>query len=789
MNIQNNKKEEYLLAFDTANKVISIGIGVLNKEKKQITLLKNTEVKGFRASNTKLIPAIDNLVNQTNINKNNIKSVACGRGPGSFTGVRICMSTAKGIASALCCPLIGFSTLDSIAWNAWLNNVEGHLLVLADAMREEIYPALYLLDKDGIHRKTESAVLKLDKCITFAEDINKKFDNLYVCGDSLDKYKEEFELFDLLDSTFNNPSGTSNVKTIESMWKFDKIDPYNKVAHNPTFVLPIYTRLSDAEETERIKLADTSVKNLNSGVKNLNNENSFSYTPMDAKYCDVVSSLCHKLMKHDSWTKKQFEDDLAQRNRTWWTASNNNNEIIGFAGAVITGDTCELLKIGVDKNYQRRQIATNLISKIANDARDLGAKKLQIEVRSDNLDAIKFYDNLKLKKIRTRSNYYKDKTDALILEGSLPIINHDVGGMKLKTSLNSTIEKKAKTTTKENNFTNLKKPIILSIETSCDETAAAITSGDNILSDSVASQIDFHKRFGGVVPEIASRKHIESICGVVDVCFEEAGVTWDDIDSVAATYTPGLVGALVVGMSYAKGAAWAKSLPFIGVNHLEGHLYANKLAEKKIEFPAIASILSGGNTMLVLVEQWGSYKTLGSTIDDAVGEAFDKVAKALELGYPGGPIISKLAEKGNPKEINFPRALIKSNDFKFSLSGLKTAVIYYIEKHKDAKLEDICASFQQAVIDVQVEKAKNAVIQTGAKCFMFGGGVAANKSLRSSYKKMCDEINLDLIVPPLSATGDNAAMIGLVAVDRFKNSKFFNYDSDVSARSPIDNPY
>ena len=240
------------------------------------------------------------------------------------------------------------------------------------------------------------------------------------------------------------------------------------------------------------------------------------------------------------------------------------------------------------------------------------------------------------------------------------------------------------------NDVDVVRPLILAIESSCDETAAAIVDGTgNLVADVVASQIDFHARFGGVVPEIASRKHVEAICGVCDECLDVAAahlgvarLTWSDLDAVAVTYAPGLVGALVVGVAFAKGAAWAADKPFIGVNHLEGHLYANKIGTPDFAPPAVVSLVSGGNTLLVHMKGWGDYETLGATIDDAVGEAFDKVAKALGLGYPGGPVVSKLAAQGDPAAIPFPRAMLHSGDLRFSLSGLKTAVVTYLNNER-----------------------------------------------------------------------------------------------------------
>jgi N6-L-threonylcarbamoyladenine synthase len=291
--------------------------------------------------------------------------------------------------------------------------------------------------------------------------------------------------------------------------------------------------------------------------------------------------------------------------------------------------------------------------------------------------------------------------------------------------------------------------------------------------------VDFHARFGGVVPEIASRKHIEAICGVCDEALDAAAaslarpsVRWRDLDAVAVTYAPGLVGALVVGVAFAKGAAWGADIPFIVVNHLEGHLYANKIGLPDFAPPAVVSLVSGGNTLLVSMAGWGDYKVLGATIDDAVGEAFDKVAKALGLGYPGGPVVSKFAAEGDPAAIPFPRAMLHSGDFSFSLSGLKTAVVTYINNERAAgrtlNVPDICASFEAAVVDVQVAKARTALRETGAPTFCLGGGVAANPALRAAYEKMCAEEGVRLVMPPLASCGDNAGMIAEVALDRYR---------------------
>jgi N6-L-threonylcarbamoyladenine synthase len=335
------------------------------------------------------------------------------------------------------------------------------------------------------------------------------------------------------------------------------------------------------------------------------------------------------------------------------------------------------------------------------------------------------------------------------------------------------------------------------------------------LSDIVASQVDFHARFGGVVPEIASRKHTEAIVGVVDAALDEAGLcSWQELDALAVTYAPGLIGALVVGVAFAKGLSWATGLPLIRVNHLEGHIYANRmgveiaaqqpveqegevadvpLSKRTLSPPFVIALLSGGHTMLVQVGDWGEYRILGQTLDDAVGEAFDKIAKALGLGYPGGPAISRLAEQGNPQAFDFPRALLHSHDYRFSLSGLKTAVITFIKKEQEAgrelNLPDIAASFQQAVIDVQVAKALAALEETRCTTFCIGGGVAANKTLRLAYEKAMATRGIRVVFPPRSACTDNASMIARVALDRFCNGSFMGLDDDAFAQADLELPY
>jgi N6-L-threonylcarbamoyladenine synthase len=300
--------------------------------------------------------------------------------------------------------------------------------------------------------------------------------------------------------------------------------------------------------------------------------------------------------------------------------------------------------------------------------------------------------------------------------------------------------------------------VVLGIETSCDETAAAVVAnGAAILSSVVSSQIDLHARFGGVVPEIASRAHVELLTPVVAEALIEGGIT-DGVDAVAATVGPGLAGALLVGVSAAKALALVWDVPFVGVNHMEAHLYAGLLEEPDLKPPLVALLVSGGHTMLVDMKDHGRYRVLGSTVDDAAGEAFDKVARFLGLGYPGGPAIQEAALSGDPEAIPFPRAMM-DDSFDFSFSGLKTAVINHVRKNPEVRTPDVAASFQAAVVDVLVAKAVRAAEESGAESLCLGGGVAANTLLRERAAEECARRGLRAVLPSRAMCTDNAAMV------------------------------
>ena len=311
--------------------------------------------------------------------------------------------------------------------------------------------------------------------------------------------------------------------------------------------------------------------------------------------------------------------------------------------------------------------------------------------------------------------------------------------------------------------------VVLAIETSCDETAAAVVMGGNdVLSSIVSSQIDIHARFGGVVPEVASRAHLEALVPVVNSAIEEAGILPSRIDVVAATAGPGLIGALLVGVSAAKSLSLVWDKPFVGVNHLEAHLYAGLLDDPTLQFPLVVLLVSGGHTMIIEMRGHGDYTVLGRTIDDAAGEAYDKVARFLNLGYPGGPVIDRIAADGNPHAVEFPRAM-QHEGLDVSFSGLKTAVMNHVRRNPDVSNVDIAASFQAAVVDVLCIKTIRAAQQIGAKGIVLGGGVSANSSLRAEMTRRGNEAGFKVALPSRAMCTDNAAMIAAAAWHRLSS--------------------
>lgn len=331
---------------------------------------------------------------------------------------------------------------------------------------------------------------------------------------------------------------------------------------------------------------------------------------------------------------------------------------------------------------------------------------------------------------------------------------------------------------------------ILAFESSCDETSCAVVeNGRKILSDVISSQVPIHKKFGGVVPEIASRHHIEDVLPVAEEALSEAGLSWKDVDAIAVTQGPGLVGALLVGVAAAKAAAWALGKPLIAVNHMEGHIFANLLQHPDLEPPFLSLVVSGGHTMIVVIEDYNTFKLLGQTRDDAAGEAFDKIARVMGYPYPGGPHIDKLAQSGNPNAISFPVGMAKEHNFDFSFSGLKSAVINYLHtaemKKETVSKEDVAASFQKAVVDVLVSKTMAAAELTGLKTIALAGGVAANSGLRKALETACAARGLRLCRPDPILCTDNGAMIGCRAYYMAEAGDFAPWTLNADPRLPF----
>ena len=615
-----------VLALDTASTQMVLALAAFDEADASATMVASCQIDAPRQANQVLLTQAAQLLADAGLEVSDIDAIVVGRGPGSFTGVRIGVATAKGLACGLAAPLYGASTLDAVAWRAWLAGVRGRLGVVADAMRKEVYPVRYALDDAGVTRLEHDTVAKPAQV---AQQWASEESSLMLTGDGLLKYAKLFEgaPFKLAPEELWLPDGQGLISAFAQAFATGAAGSGDAAA-----LVPVYTRLSDAEENEQLRLAQMT-------------------DPRDA---------------------------------------------------------------------ERRA-------------------RLQHEIERDDRE---------MRISQPRTEHAHDLT-----------AHHEA-------------------------------PFILAIESSCDETAAAVIDGERaILADCIASQIDFHKRFGGVVPEIASRKHTEAIVPTVMYTMEQAGLNFSELSAIACTIGPGLVGALVVGVAFAKGLCFATGLPFIGVNHLEGHLYANRYVDPTLEPPFVALLVSGGHTMLVHVKDWGDYAVLGSTLDDAVGEAFDKVAKALELGYPGGPILSKLARDGDAKAINFPRAMMHSGDLQFSLSGLKTAVITYINEQRKAGMDidipNLAASFTAAIVDVLVAKSLDACKQAGVDVLCIGGGVAANPDLREALKNELGKRGIRVVMPELSDCADNASMIASVGLDLFEAGERTGLDADPQAHMSL----
>lgn len=780
--LEENNDEQVVLALDTSTDMLACALAKLSKGRLEI--LSTGDHLCRRRANVELVSTCQDVLIKSGLTVDDIDAVLVGRGPGSFTGVRIGIATGKGLACGLSSPLFGASTLDAYAWVAWTRGVRGLIGVAADAMRGEIYPGIYQLDETGAHREFESETVAKADAVVEHWSSRTDAEELILTGNGLKKYRDRFEAAGFLRFTDEElwlPSGEGLLRAAFS--------PQGRLMvgdGDPALVLPVYTRLSDAEENERKRLGLTAPASVKvTGVDDILASVHLQFRPMSVNDLSAVPALeaaVYQDSPHTAWTQSQLYEDMMQPSHSWWIA-HDQGEVVGFAGGMRAGSDFEIVDVVVKDAYRRKGIGARLLSRISYDAQMLGAHTTSLEVDQANNAARALYESLGFHQIAQRSNYYGAGHDAIIMKTNLPLSFSDQLLQERPEPSPSIrpwpIKLKVRDKACQTKI-DAARPLILSIESSCDETAmAVIDAKGEICANVVATQIDFHARFGGVVPEIASRKHTEAIVGVFEKTLEDAGKHFgcdslepSDLSAVGVTAGPGLVGALVVGVAFAKGLCVGVGLPLIAVNHLEGHLFANLFETPDLKPPFVTSLVSGGNTMLAYVRGWGDYEVLGATIDDAVGEAFDKVAKALGLGYPGGPIISRLAAKGNPKAIHFPRAMMHSHDFRFSLSGLKTAVITYIQGENKAgravDLPDLAASFEAAVIDVQVAKAAAAVEQTGVSEFCVGGGVAANPQLREAYRQKFAKIGVRVTVPPMAVCGDNGAMIAAVALRSYK---------------------
>lgn len=742
-----------------------------------------------RHANVELITTVNGALEQAGFTMADVEQIVVGRGPGSFTGVRIGISTAKGMALGANIPLLGASTLDACAWRVWAAGTRGLVGVVGDAMRGEVYPALYTVDDAGAHRMFErERVVKAAAAFDTWREM-PDWTHVQLTGDGLVRYSKllaEDERARCLDRDLWWPTGESLLMAGATG------------NGDPASMLPIYTRLSDAEENERKRLGlHQSEHSELTGVADELAGRHLQTRPMGAADAEGAAELeqrCFAGAHHEAWSANMFLSEVGEdvsAPRSWWVA-HDNGKLLGFAGGMVVDNDIQILDVAVDPDQRRRGIARKLLAHVSYDAQMLGATTASLEVETENAAAIALYRALGFEQIGCRRDYYGAGNDALVMQASLPLVlPMDAESPEPTAAARRAWPRKVPKRTSEQRKQLEDAELVLAIESSCDETAVAIIDkAGKMLASQVSTQIDFHARFGGVVPEIASRKHVEVIVDVVDAALEQAAEALDladplspaELTAVGVTRGPGLVGALVVGVAFAKGFAYAANKPLICVNHLEGHLFANLLAQPDLKPPFIFTLVSGGHTMLVHVKAWGDYEVLGETLDDAVGEAFDKVAKALGLGYPGGPIISKLAETGNPQAIEFPRALNRKGDYRFSLSGLKTAVTLYIEHETEAgrtiHLPDLAASFEAAVFDVQYKKAKNALHATGCKEYCIGGGVSANPHLREMMIRKLSRQGIRVTVPPLNACTDNAAMIAEVARYKFQRGEVADWTCD-----------
>ena len=443
------------------------------------------------------------------------------------------------------------------------------------------------------------------------------------------------------------------------------------------------------------------------------------------------------------WSKKYFIHEIESNDVAEIYVIRNDDEIIGYADIWYLFENCDLTKIAVKERYRRKGYGDQLLKQLMKIAKNKGCEYMHLEVDVNNKEAIDLYRKNSFEVVRTRKNYYESGSDAYDMIKDLTIF-----------------ERKK----------------IMAIETSCDETACAIIDEDrHVYSSVVTSQIDVHKRFGGVIPEVASRMHIEQISTIIKQAIDDSGLSMNDIDAIAYTIGPGLIGSLHVGAIAAKSLSYFYNLPLIGVHHLKGHIFVNEMI-KPLSYPMMALVVSGGHTELVYVENDETFKIIGTTLDDAIGEAYDKVARVMKESYPGGPVIDRLAKEGS-KHYQLPTP--KVDELNFSFSGLKNAVSMLVKKEENMGNEinknDLAYAFQETALATLIDKTKKALELYPCKTLVLAGGVAANSRLRELMEENFK--GMDLILPPLKYCTDNALMIGCAAIHYLKHNKYVDFDA------------
>ncbi len=466
------------------------------------------------------------------------------------------------------------------------------------------------------------------------------------------------------------------------------------------------------------------------------------------------------------WTIELFHSELTNPLSRYWVAR-SENKVVGYIGILVVPADGQITTFAVNPDHRLQGIGTKLLEFALSVAVSWGLSAVTLEVRETNLEAQILYRSFGFEELGLREGYYAEINENAVVMGVANLQDPKVWSRFHKEEL-----------------LGQQRELILSVETSCDETSLALMRGGvEVIASLVSSQIELHTEYGGVVPELAARRHLEQLNPLLDELMNDAKVSWSDIDAVAVTLGPGLVIALLVGAAAGKAIAFANGVPLIGLNHLEGHIAANYISHPHLEPPALAHLMSGGHTMLIHMKNKGDYEVIGQTVDDAVGEAFDKVGAMLNLGYPGGPAIDRLAANGDPTAYPLPRAMAHSKNYDFSLSGLKTAVRTLIEKEEKRgviiNVPDLCASFQAAVFDVQIAKALKAAKALGLKDILLSGGVAANTYLRAQYSIRAKEKGVKVYAPPLSLCTDNAVMMGVAAHWKYVEQDFINYEAAV----------